>query len=155
MYQQTLAGATECMPSYTCWQFLCFNFAFVQYLYPCMDATPRIPHPSNPTPSAFVLRFFTLFGIETGLLDKTVKHAPFLDQFQWCVELHHLALIKNNDTVAIQNGIYAMSDRDDGAVGEQGTPQRGLEHGVGLYVDGRRGFVQHQNVGRRKHSPRQ
>ncbi len=59
-------------------------------------------------------------------------------------ELLHLATVEDDDGVSAANGREAVRDDERGAVHHQ-VGQRFLHQQLGLGIEGRGGFVQHQN----------
>lgn len=58
----------------------------------------------------------TLAVKQTSLLGQLVEAATLLDQVGWCVEFRHSALVKDDDTIRVDDSVDAMRDCDDRAV---------------------------------------
>lgn len=72
---------------------------------------------------------------QASFLGKLVEPATSFDQLRWRVELRHTALVQDDDSIRINDGIDAVRNRDDGAVLEDTATQGTLKQCVRLYVD--------------------
>ena len=59
--------------------------------------------------------------------------------------ISHPSLLHDQDAVGLQHGVDAVSDGEGGA-GPEPLSDGCLDQGVGLGVDGRRGFVQEYDL---------
>ena len=91
--------------------------------------------PPLPSPRSLAGSYFESVQ-QARLLDELVEQAFLLHQRGGAVEFGHGAVIQHHDAVRVQDGVDAVRDRDDGAILEHATPQRGLQQRVRLDVDG-------------------
>lgn len=105
-------------------------------------------HYGDTVPPAF---YTSLLNLKAGLLHEVVEQTMLLEESSWAVKLDNLTLVQHDNTVAVEDGVETVGDRDDGAVGEEGRPQCALHHGVRLNVHGSGCLVQDEDVGRREH----
>jgi hypothetical protein len=69
--------------------------------------------------------------------------AVIAQENQWIVELDHDAISEDEDSIALDDRVETMGDRQNGAIFES-LSQSLLDQSVRLRVDGRRGFVQQE-----------
>lgn len=62
---------------------------------------------------------------------------------QWIVELDHHAISEDEDSIALDDRVETIGNRQNGAIFES-LSQSLLDQSVRLRVDGRRGFVQQE-----------
>lgn len=59
------------------------------------------------------------------------------DKVRWCIEFRDFALLEHNYPIRVQDGVYSVRNGNDRLVFEPTASQRGLKHGIGLYINGR------------------
>ena len=84
-----------------------------------------------------------LDGVEQSrLFNKLVEQTFLAHKSCRRVKFSNVAMIENNNSVGVHNGIDSVGDSDDRSILENVAAQCTLEHLVGLNVNGRSGFVE-------------
>lgn len=63
-------------------------------------------------------RCVCLFNFQPSLLHKPVEYTLLLEKLGRTIKLDHLTLVEHHHTIAVQDGVEAMGDGNDGAVSE-------------------------------------
>jgi len=84
------------------------------------------------------------------LFDQLIEQALLLHQHLRRIKLLNLTLLQHHNAIAIQDGINAMRNRNNGPLGKQGTSQGSLQESIGFDVHGGRGFIQNEDIGGRE-----
>lgn len=69
-------------------------------------------------------------------LDQIVEQALLPNELSRTVEFGDSAPIQYDDAVTVQDRIDPVGNGDDGLILEHAGTQGGLQHGIGLYIDG-------------------
>lgn len=74
---------------------------------------------------------------QSRLFDQFIKLSPGPDQLGRCIKFDHSTLVEYGNLRAVYDCSYPVRHGDDGAILEDGAPQRLLEHDVCLNIHGR------------------
>lgn len=84
-----------------------------------------------------------------------VKYRLFIQQqIRWAVKFNYVPLIQHYDPVRVHDRVQSMGYREDRAIFEFRS-YRTLDEVVRFQINGRRGFIQHQNLRLPQQSPAQ
>ncbi|CAG8970708.1 hypothetical protein HYALB_00001489 [Hymenoscyphus albidus] len=131
--------------------FCSHNAQHIQFI-----SSPLVPIPMHHHTSVPIRNYGIVLPrrtIQPRLPNQLPKLPPLLNQILGRIKLRHPPLIQHHNPVRVQNRVDPMRNGDDGAVRKERRPQRRLQQGVRLYVNGRCRFVEHEDVRRGEERP--